>query len=131
MNDLVSTKEALPYYNTMLVRRVRPHEHPLTLDVRWRNTTPAVLADIATRWQAAVDAIGIVGLFGMTEDQEKIVKDFWSMFDPDCIHDEIPPPNEDDKVEVRRRYGTDTALPASPLQIDDDIDEFLEDFTER
>ncbi|QXV74074.1 hypothetical protein [Rhizobium phage RHEph12] len=130
MTDLTTMEEKLPHFNTMLVRRPKPSEHPLTLDVRWKNTTPAVLADVARRWQTAVDTLGIVDVFGMTETQEKIVKDFWSLFDPDCIRDDIPPPNEDDKVEVRRNYGD--ALPAPTRQIaDTDIDALLKDFMEN
>ncbi|QIG70207.1 hypothetical protein EVB87_107 [Rhizobium phage RHph_N28_1] len=128
MTSLTTTEEKLPYFNTMLVRRPKPSEHPLTLDVRWKNTTPAVLADVARRWQTAVDTIGVVGMFGMTEEQEKLVNDFWSLFDPACIRDDIPPANEDDKVEVRRAYGA-VAPVSAPQLTDDEVAAFLDDFT--
>lgn len=110
MSDIVVPKSVLPSekYVTMRVRIPKPHEHPLTFDVKANSTSKEDMTALIKLWEIAIKDAGTIYQGYLTDNQKEVIDNFWSAIPEYCKVDTIPVSEE--KIVLKYTYEG-TAIP--------------------
>lgn len=96
----------LPNWIGMKVRVPKPHEHPLTLDMRIADAEKSQIEKVIDAWRKVSDEVGTTIVPGNPE-QQRLIKEFWDNFDPSCLYpnEVFHPINTMEEITVVFRYS--------------------------